>query len=99
MKTTVVRYRTLPEHAEENAELIGAVFAALQRAAPVGLRYQALRGSDGVTFTHVASVDEQLASHPLTSLPEFQAFAAGIGARCERPPEALASTLLGRYPR
>jgi hypothetical protein len=97
MSTTVIRYQTHPEHAERNAALIAAVFEALRRARPAGLRYQALRGSDGVTFTHVASHAPGVEPHPLTSLPEFQAFLADLRTRCDEPPVLIDSELLGRY--
>jgi hypothetical protein len=35
----VVRYRTKPEQAEANAELVRAVFAELAAGQPAGLRY------------------------------------------------------------
>jgi hypothetical protein len=98
MKTTVVRYRTHPQHAQENAALVGEVFKALASAQPQGLHYEAMRAADGVTFTHVVSVDETLPVHPLTSLPAFQAFVAGIRARCVEPPAPVESVLVGRYP-
>jgi hypothetical protein len=96
-KTTVVRYKTHPQHADENAALVRAVFEALQRARPAGLRYQCLRGLDGVTFTHLATIDDALQVHPLTSLPEFQAFLAGLRTRCAEPPALVESELLGGY--
>lgn len=86
MKTIVVRYKTFPQHADENAALIAQVFVALERRKPAGVHYQAMRGQDGVTFTHVVCVDEALADHPLTSLPEFIDFVAGIRDRCVEPP-------------
>jgi hypothetical protein len=95
--TTVVRYKTHPEHADENAALVQAVFLALQRVRPAGLRYQSLRGRDGVTFTHFAMIDDGLEDHPLTSLPEFQAFLADLRTRCAEPPAVVDSELLGRY--
>jgi hypothetical protein len=95
--TTVVRYKTHPQHAEENAALVRAVFLALQRARPAGLRYQSLRGRDGVTFTHLATIDDGLGTHPLTSLPAFQAFVADLRTRCAEPPALVDSELLGRY--
>lgn len=98
MKTSIVRYRTHPEHAEENAALVRDVFTALERARPAGLRYQAFRAADGVSFLHVVSVDETLAEHPLTSLPAFQAFVAEIRRRCEEPPADAPATVVGRYP-
>jgi hypothetical protein len=97
MKTTVVRYRTHPRHADENVALVGEVFMALASAQPQGLHYEAMRAADGVTFTHVISVDETLPVHPLTSLPAFQAF-DGIRGRCVEPPASVESALVGRYP-
>ena len=95
--TTVVRYTTHPHHADTNAALVEAVFAALQRLRPAGLRYQSLRGRDGVTFTHLATIDDGLAAHPLTSLPEFQVFLADLRARCAQPPTLVDSEVLGHY--
>jgi len=97
MNATVVRYTVHTQHAEENAALIAAVFEALERRRPVGVSYTAMRAKDGVTFTHVASVDPTLPEHPLTTLAEFKAFVAGIRARCVEPPQQLESTVLGRY--
>lgn len=99
MKTTVVRYKTRPEHAQENAALIAAVFEQLARERPTGLHYQAMRGEDGVSFVHVVTVDPALPAHPLTGLAAFKAFTAGIRARCEEAPQPDESTLLGRYPK
>jgi hypothetical protein len=94
--TTLVRYKTHPQHAEENAALVRAVFQALQQSHPTGLRYQCLRADDGVTFTHVATTDEG-AGNPLAGLPAFQAFLAGLRARCEELPARLEGQLVGRY--
>ena len=53
----VVRYRTKPEHAEANAELVRAVFEELAANDPAGLRYATYRLDDGVTFVHVATIE------------------------------------------
>lgn len=97
-KTTLVRYKTHPQHAAENAALIARVFAALARDKPAGVRYQVLCAEDGVSFTHVVTLEDGLAVHPLTSLPEFKAFVADIATRCETAPQQVPSTVLGRYP-
>jgi hypothetical protein len=95
--SAVIRYKTHPRYAEENAALVKAVFQALQRARPAGLRYQCLRGVDGVTFTHVVTTDDALAQNPLPVLPEFQAFVTDLDKRCAEPPARIESELLGRY--
>ena len=91
------RYRTRPECAEENAALIADVFAALERERPAGLHYEALRGTDGVTFTHVVAVDEGVPPQPLMQVEAFRRFLAGIRERCVEPPQPVESTVLGRY--
>lgn len=97
MHTTVVRYKTHPQQGDENAALIKTVLEALRRAQPAGLRYQAVRGRDGVTFTHVATVDDSEGPSPLTALPEFAAFVADLRARCAEPPAIVEGDSLGRY--
>ena len=97
-KTIVVRYKTHPQHAQENAELIARVFDALHREKPVGVHYQVLRAEEGLSFTHVATLEDGLPVHPITSLPEFKTFPADIGTRCEIAPQQVPSVVLGRYP-
>ena len=75
--TKVIRYRTKPEHADENERLIRDVFAELADGDPAGLHYTAFRLDDGVSFLHVAVLDGEV--NPLTSSPAFAAFQAGIG--------------------
>ena len=55
--TKVVRYRTNPQHADENARLIRDVFAELAAKRPGGLRYASFLLDDGVSFVHVAVLD------------------------------------------
>ena len=67
MAVTVVRYRTKPDRADENQALIEKVFAELDAAAPPGLRYASFRLDDGVSFVHVAEVDTDDGTNPLTA--------------------------------
>ena len=53
-KTVVVRYRTRPDSAEENARLVEGVFTALGEVEPGDFRYTTYRLADSVTFVHVA---------------------------------------------
>ena len=97
MKTTVVRYRTKPERADENQQLIEAVFADLHEREPDGFTYKVFRLADGVSFIHV--VIEHDVDHPgsLQDVPAFQAFLAGIAERCDIAPVATAATIVGGY--
>jgi hypothetical protein len=92
----VVRYRTKQQHAEENAELVRAVFAELAADDPGGLRYVTLRLEDGVTFVHVAVV-EGGEVNPLASSAAFGRFQSEIAARCEEGPVAMDATVVGAY--
>ena len=95
MRRTVIRYRTKPDMADRNAELVAAVFAELKAAQPEGLRYMSLRLEDD-TFIHVVETADDGAS-PLPKLPAFAAFQSGIRERCAEPPLAKGVTVVGNY--
>jgi hypothetical protein len=97
MKATVVRYLAKPERADENQQLIEAVFAELDEREPEGFTYKVFRLEDGVSFIHVAI--EHDIEHPesLQDVPAFGAFLADIGDRCEVPPVAMGATIVGGY--
>ena len=97
MKRIVVRYRVKPESVAENEGLIKAVFDQLQREQPAGLRYASFKANDGVSFTHVASIETADASNPLGALAAFKAFTAAIKDRCDEPPVATEQTVVGSY--
>ena len=93
--TKIVRYRTNPEHADENERLIRNVFAELAEEDPGGLHYAAFRLDDGVSFLHVAVLDDEV--NPLTSSPAFATFQAGIGERCAEGPVPADASMVGSY--
>src|SRR3977135_1316879 len=95
MRRTVIRYRTKPEMADRNAELVAAVFAELKAEKPEGLRYMSLRLEDD-TFIHVVETADDGAS-PLPKLAAFAAFQNGIRERCAEPPLAKGTTVVGNY--
>ena len=70
MRRTVIRYRTKPDMADRNAELVAAVFAELKAAQPEGLRYMSLRLEDD-TFIHVVETAADDGASPLPKLPAF----------------------------
>ena len=97
MSVTVVRYRTKAERADENQALIEKVFAALEADGPDGVRYASFRLADGVSFVHVASVETEDGTNPLTSSPAFSEFVREIGDRVEEGPLSSAATVVGSY--
>ena len=96
MKRTLVRYKTKPEQAQENARLIEQVFEELKAKSPDGVRYLALKLDDG-TFVHFATVESTDGNHPITSLEAFRAFQSGIKERCLEPPQSGDATIVGNY--
>ena len=93
--TKVIRYRTKPEHADENERLIRDVFAELAERSPEGLHYAAFRLDDGVSFLHLAVIDGD--ENPLTSSAAFAAFQAGIADRVAEGPTPADATAVGSY--
>ena len=96
MKRTLVRYKSKPERAQENAQLIEQVFKELKAKAPDGVRYLCLKLDDG-TFLHFSAVESTNGAHPITSLEAFRAFQGGIKERCMEPPQSGDATIVGNY--
>ena len=76
----VVRYTTRPDTADENEQLIKAVFTQLAEQLPEGLRHIAIRLDDEVSFVHMAVMEDD--HNPLAGLPAFGEFVSGINERC-----------------
>ena len=96
MRRTVIRYRTKPDMADRNAELVAAVFAELKAAQPEGLRYMSLRLEDD-TFIHFVETAAEDGASALPKLAAFQAFQSGIRERCAEPPLASSAIVVGNY--
>ena len=60
-----------------------------------GIRYAAFRLDDGVTFLHLAAVED--GENPLASSAAFAAFQSGIAARCEEGPFPAVATVVGDH--
>jgi hypothetical protein len=97
MSAVIVRYRVKPGCAEENAELVRAVYAELAELQPPGFRYATFVLDDGVSFVHIAFTGDG-ASAPLPQVASFQAFQREIAERCDDPPQVTSLTsLVGSY--
>ena len=96
-KIVMVRYKTKPDRAGENAQYIEKVFAELRQRSPAGLRYVSFKLSDGVSFMHIAAIDTADGSNPLTQSAAFQSFLTGIKQRCEEQPVAVELNAVGSY--
>ena len=96
MKRTLIRYKTKPEMADKNAELIAAVFAELKATQPEGTRYLTLRLEDD-TFIHFVEAATEDGSSPIPKLKAFQVFQDGIRDRCAEPPLVRDARIVGNY--
>lgn len=94
MITTVIRYTTKPETADDNQKAVERVFAELADKAPDGLRYASFRLADGVTFVHIVQREKDGA---LTELEAFKEFNDGFADRVESGPERQDATIVGSY--
>ncbi len=92
--TKLIRYRTKPASADENAQLVREVFAELAATQPGGLHYVTLRLDDGVTFVHVATLDGE---NPLEGSPAFARFQSTLAARCEEGPVVADAEVVGAW--
>ena len=95
-ETHPIRYKTKPEMAEKNAELVAAVFAELKASQPEGIRYLSLRLEDD-TFIHFVETTADDGASALPKLAAFGAFQSGIRERCAEPPLARGVTIVGNY--
>jgi hypothetical protein len=82
----MVRYQVKPDRAEENKELVRAVYDELHRHNPSGMSYATFQLDDGVSFIHLHSSENETRAKALADLPAFQRFLAGIADRCDTPP-------------
>ena len=97
MKTTVVRYKVKSDRADENIQYISKVFEQLQQELPLGLRYVSFKLEDGVSFLHIAILDDDIAGNPLTQMKTFAEFTSQIHDRCEEPPAVTSADIVGAY--
>jgi hypothetical protein len=94
-KAIVVQYRTRPDTAEPNQQLVQRVFEELRRLRPRGLRYMVFRLEDGVGFVHVAIFDGE--GDPLAESAAFRRFQEGTAERLVGPPNIKSMTIVGSY--
>ena len=97
MKAVVVQYRTRPDRADENQQLIEAVFREIEEREPVGFSYRVFRLEDGVSFVHTVLEHDVESPDSLGDLPAFQAFTKDIADRCEVQPVATGATVVGTF--
>jgi hypothetical protein len=96
MRQTMVRYTVKTDRAEENEALIKRVYEELQTTAPEGVHYATFALEDGVSFVHVAKLDDGF-DDALMDVEAFRAFQSGIGERVEAPLTRSPLRQIGSY--
>ncbi len=97
MRRVMVRYRVKPDQAARNEELVRAVYEELRRTEPAGLRYATFQLDDGVSFVHLASIETEDGSNPLSGLTAFARFQEGVRERCDEAPVATELREIGSF--
>jgi hypothetical protein len=95
MQQHLIRYRTKPDQAAANEELIRAVYEELRNAQPDGLSYATFKLADQVTFIHLVQAEQ--VPNPLVTVKAFGEFQAGIADRCEQLPLREQLAAIGSY--
>ena len=97
MKRVLVQYKVKQDRSEENIKFIKNVFSELEEKSPKGLRYASFHQPDKLSFIHIASIETNDGTNPLSELPAFKEFQKEIKDRCEIPPQAVELHEIGLY--
>ena len=97
MKRVLVQYRVKADKAAENINFINNVFKELKEKSPDGLKYASFHQPDGVSFVHIASIETEDGTNPLSESAAFKEFQKEIKERCEIPPAAVDLNEIGSY--
>ena len=95
MRQVMVRYKVKPERLAENEELIRAVFEEMHRTAPAGLRYATFKLDDGVSFVHLAVIED--GTSPLANVKAFTEFKSHLDDRADEGPVFAELDQIGSY--
>ena len=90
-------YPWTTRRAEENQQLIEAVFAELDEGRLDGFTYKVFRLEDGVSFIHVWIEHDIADPDSLRVVPAFQAFIAAAQDNHEQPATFTEPELIGDY--
>ena len=94
---SVIRYKTKPEHADENQRLVEGVYSELAARHPGSVRYATFRLEDGVTFIHIFMTDPDDGPNTMGEIAAFAEFQKGLAERCAEQPAAQGATIVGSY--
>jgi len=93
----MIRYTVKPELVHHSVDLLGQVYADLERSRPPRLRYETFRLEGTGHFMAIIESDggpAEAAHHHLTS---FKRYRAALNEICTQPPTVTSLELAGSY--
>lgn len=81
----MVRYEVEPGRVADNEDLVRAVYDELAETQPTWLRYVTFALEDGVSFVHIAVIDDSEGSGQLRDVAAFRRFREGLADRVVAP--------------
>jgi quinol monooxygenase YgiN len=96
MNHQVISYKTKPDAAQKNADLIKDVFRELQATAPKGVSYTVLQSEDGA-FYHLVSYQNEETQGAIPKLAAFQTFQKEAAPLRVSTPEFTDVKIVGSY--
>lgn len=96
MSVLMIRAKVKPESVEQVEASASAMFAAIEKAQPQGVRYASCKLPDGVTFVALLEVEDGI-DNPLSAMPEFAEFQDNLKSWVAEPPEPESMTVVGSY--
>jgi hypothetical protein len=95
MRRTVISYKTRPDAAAVNEELLRGVFDELARVKPDNVRWTALVLEDGVSFIHTVEIER--GENPIPGLTSFKRYSEAVLERCAEQPAVNEAREIGTY--
>ena len=96
MSVRMVRAKIKAGKTAELEQAAREMFAAIDAAAPQGVRYASCKLPDGETFVILLELDDD-ADNPLFGVPAFREFQATLQNWIAEPPEVEQLTPVGSY--
>lgn len=96
MSVMMIRAKVKEERVADVEAAATAMFSAIERARPEGVRYASCRIADSATFVILLQLEEGT-ENPLTAVPEFGEFQANLRDWIAEPPVTERATVVGSY--
>lgn len=93
----MIRYTVRPEHVVQSVALLQAVYADLERARPLGLRFDTFRLDGSGSFLALIESEGDPVAAPHHRLASFQRYRAALSEICTEQPIVTYLDEVGSY--